>query len=108
MKAKNVYDNKQTQFIQLEQKHNQIVEKIDEEKKIEVMLNNSRPLDVATSTKGKDDANKAVNKLVSYLENTYEKIGDRVFTKSEKEEVEQYIKKITQGIPGNFFFFFLS
>lgn len=85
--------------MQLKQKHNQLIEKIEEEKKIEIMLNNSRPFDLATSTKGKDEANKAIKKLISYLGSVYEGIGDRVFKHAEKEKIEQDIKKITVGIP---------
>lgn len=97
MKAKKIHHDNQTQSIQLKQKHGQLIEKIDEEKKFEIMLKDSMPVDLETSAKGKNDADKAIARSILFLRGIYD--DDRAFTKIERQKVEQELKKLTSGIP---------
>lgn len=89
----------QTKRIQLEQKHAQLSEKIDEEKKFDAMLKDSMPVRITASMNEKSEADKAIKKSIQLLMNVYDEAGDGAFTKTQREKVERDLQKIMSGIP---------
>lgn len=99
MKMKKINHDNKTKQIQLEQKHDQLVGKIGEEKKFEAMLRDSMPVPITADMNEKREAEKAIRKSIQLLRNVYEELGDREFTKAKSEKVAQDIQKIMSGIP---------
>lgn len=99
MKVRKVHHNTRTKCIQLEQKRAQFTDKIGEEKRFEAMLKDIMPVQVNSSVNEKAEAGKAIKKSIQILRNAYDEVGDREFTKNQREKVERDILKLTSGIP---------
>lgn len=98
-KMKKTSHDNQTKRIQLEQKHNQLIGKISEEKKFEAMLKDSMPVPITADMNEKVEADKAIKKSIQLLSNAYDEVGDREFTKAHRDKVAQDVQKIMSRIP---------
>lgn len=96
---KKSHRNIKTKCIQLQQKHEQWTEKVDEEKKFELMLMDGMYVPINASTDEKIAAEKAIKKSMDLLRNFYDEIGDREFTKANRDKAEREIKKMLAGVP---------
>lgn len=99
MKVKKTHHNIRTKSIQLEQKLAQFTEKISDEKKSEEMLKEIMPIHVNCTKIERIEAEKAVTKSLGFLKNVYDEVGDREFTKTQKQKVERDVQKIMADIP---------
>lgn len=86
-------------MIQLEQKHAQLIEKVDKETRFDAILQDSMPVHITTSTNEKTEAASAIKKSIKLLKNVYDEAGDSEFTTTQREKVQRDIQKIVSSIP---------
>ncbi|KAG4076768.1 hypothetical protein HA402_009114 [Bradysia odoriphaga] len=97
--VKRAHRSTKSKFIQMEQKHAQLIEKIEVEKGFEKILASGTAVPNDVTTNFKSEAENGLRKSLQHLRNVYTEIGDRELTKAERDEVQREIKKTVADFP---------
>ncbi|XP_037049249.1 augmin complex subunit dgt5 [Bradysia coprophila] len=97
--VKRTHRSTKAKSIQMEQKHAQLIEKIEVEKGFEKILASGMAVPNDVTTTCKSETENGIRKSLQYLRSVYAEIGDRELSKADRDEVQREIKKTLADFP---------